>query len=288
MKIAANLFPYNIPQSREYEIINSLQLKENRLVENYYYDHRTQIQTNWFLNDRKGNPIYFDGNDCEWLSPTFIRNKDILYGFSLVEKGSSIKLYLTAVKGKVDFESFEAIGRFYAKDKHRFYFGPGAKIIKEDALELFFDDTYKKEWMALHPDKKKDSVINLWNSKIAIAGERVYWKGKLAKEVHGSLKRITSNYWADDYSVFEYNLQNLKKVNDFDRASLVYKNDIKGNSIKGMLTDKYKPVYCYVNKSNPNKKYDFKRFASLFEELRNELDKDVYWWYKMEKEMNIK
>jgi hypothetical protein len=281
MKIAANLFPNNTPQCKEYQVISTLVIQDKRLVENYYRDHKTNTQTNWFLNDRKGNPIYFDEKDCEWLSPTFIRNKDELYGFSLVEKGSATKLFLTRIKGKVHFESFKAIGRFYAKDANHFYFGPGGKTIKEGQLELFFDDSYKEQWIKLNPDRNMDPIVSLWNSTIAISGEKVYWNGKLAKDLHSSLKRLTSNYWADNYSVFEYNLQNLKKLIGFDRASLIYKNSINGNSIQGLLTDKNKPAYCYTNQTEPNEKYDFKRFAPPFEELRGAIDKD-YWWYKME------
>ena len=284
MKISASLFPNNIPQGIEYQIITTISIKDNRLVENFYHDYKTNTQTNWFLNDQKGNPIYIDENDCEWLSPTFIRNKDELYGFSLIEKGNSTKLFLTRIKARVDFKSFTAIGRFYARDKSRFYFGPGGKTINEDHLELFFDETYREEWIRLNSDRNNKPIVSLWNSKIAISGEKVYWNGKLAKEIHSSLKHITPFYWADNYSVFEYNLQNLKKINGIDRESLIYKNTINGNSINGLLTDKNKPAYCYINKSEPNEKYDFKQFTPLFEELRSSLNKD-YWWYKMEKSL---
>ncbi|CAM3867141.1 MULTISPECIES: DKNYY domain-containing protein [Flavobacterium] len=281
MKISAYLFPNNIPIGREFQIISTITIKDNRLVENYYQDHKTNTQTNFFLDDIKGNPIYVDEDDCEWLSPTFLRNQEELYGFSLIEKGNSTKLFLTRIKAKVDFESFKAIGRFYAKDKNGFYFGPGGKTIKEDNLKLFFDETYREELNKLNNDINNDPIANLWNSKIAVSEEKVYWNGKLTKGIHSSLKRLTHSYWADDYSVFEYNLQNLKKIEGFDRETLVYRNSINGNSINELLTDKNKPAYCYKNESEPNEKYDFKRFAPLFIKLRDTLDRD-YWWYKME------
>lgn len=283
MKISESLFPNNIPQCREYQIISTITIKDNRLIENYYRDHKTNTYTNWFLNDRKGNPIYFDENNCEWLSPTFLRNKEELYGFSLIEKSNSTKLFLTRVKGKVDFKSFKAIGRFYAKDDNRFYFGLGGKTIKEDSLELFFDDTYKKEWNKLYPIN--NMAVSLWNSKIAISGEKIYWNGKLSKGVHSSLKRITNVYWADNYSLFEHDHQNIKKINGIDRESLIYENSINGNAISGFVTDKYKPAYCYRNQSEPNEKYDFKQFAPLFEKRRGTLNGD-YWWYKMENSLH--
>lgn len=283
MKISKSLFPDNVPRSSEYQIIATITIKDNRLMENYYRDHKTNTLTNWFLNDRKGNPIYFDANDCEWLSPTFVRNKEELYGFSLIIKSNSTKLYLTRIRAKVDFKSFKAIGRFYAKDDNRFYFGIGGKTIKEDNLELFFDNTYKKEWIKLH-SISTNTAVKFWNSKIAISGEKVYWNGRLSKDIHSSLKRITPFYWADNYSVFEYNLQNIKKANGIDRASLIYENTIKGNTIKGFVTDKYKPVYCYRDQREPNEKFDFKHFAPLFKKRRGTLSED-YWWYKMEKRL---
>ena len=281
MKISSSLFPNNIPQGREFQLISTLTFKDNRLVENFYFDPKSNAQKNSFINDNNGNPIYIDENDWEWLSPTFLRNKNELYGFSLIEKSNSIKLFLTRVKAKVHFESFKAIGRFYGKDKNRCYFGPGGKTITENHLELFFDDTYREEWIKLNPDVPNDPKMNLWNSKIATSGEKVYWDGKLANGIHSSLKRLTYSYWADDYSVFEYNLQTLKKINGFDRNSLIYKNIIKNNSIKELITDKYKPANCYLTKNEPTKKYDFIQFAPLFEELRGTLTND-YWWYKME------
>lgn len=275
-----------MPQSREYQIISTIQIKDKQLVEHYYQNHETNATTNWVLNDRKGTPIYFDENDCEWLSPTFIRNKEELYGFSLVEKSRSTKLFLTRVKGKVDFKSFKAIGRFYAKDNNRCYFGPGAKIIKEDKLELFFDDTYKQEWLKSHSNTNNPAA-NIWNSKIAVSGEKMYWNGRLLKDVHSSLKRITSYYWADKYSVFEYDLQNLKKIDGIDRASIIYTNSSKGNAINGLVTDKNKPVHCYLSGNEPSEKYDFKTFSPLFKERRAEIDEN-YWWYKMEKRIQEK
>ncbi|CAH8285707.1 DKNYY family protein [Mariniflexile fucanivorans] len=286
MKISESLFPNNVPQCREYQIISTIIIKDNRLVENYFRDYKTNIYKNWFINDRKVTPVFFDENDCEWLSPTFIRNKKELYGFSLIEKSNSTKLFLTQVKGNVDFKSFKAIGRFYAKDNNRFYFGPGGKIIKGDSLELFFDDTYKKEWINSSPNSN-NTFANLWNSKIAISGERIYWNGKLSKDIHSSLKRITKFFWADNYSVFSYDLQNLKKINDFDRKSLIYENTINEKPINGLVSDKYRPAYCYVNKTEPNETYDFQQFAPLFDKLRGTIDED-YWWYKMEHRLQQK
>lgn len=281
MDIPLISFPNKIPQGREYEIISTMTIINGRLVENYFRDHKTNILTNWCLNDQNGNPIEFDKKDYEWLSPTFIRNKDELYGFSLIEKSKSIKLFLTRIRTKVDFKSFKCIGRFYAKDNNHFYFGPGGRIIKEDYLDLFFDETYKEEWVKLNPELNNSNLISLWNSKIAVSGEKIYWKGRLAKGVHSSLKRITQFYWADNYSVFEYDLQNLKKINGIDRNSLIYKNIVIGNSLKGFVTDKYKPAYCYSDDSEPNEKYDFEWFTPIFEAKRKTLGKD-YLWYKME------
>ncbi|GAA4113904.1 hypothetical protein GCM10022393_13130 [Aquimarina addita] len=282
MKISQYLLHNNTPQCRELEIIPTITIKNNRLVENYYQDYKTKSKMNWFINDRKGEVIFFDENDCEWLSPCFIRNKNELYGFSLIEKSNSKKIFLTKVKTQVDFESFEPIGRFYAKDKNHFYYGPGGKKIKEDYLELFFDETYREEWNELYPDRNIPSKIKRWNSKIAVSNEKVYWNGMLKKDIHPSLKRITKLYWADDYSVFEYDLQRLKKIDQFDRKTLIYKNFInKNGSIVSLITDINKPAYCYNGNLKPNEKYDFKKFTPLFEELRGKISND-FWWYKME------
>ncbi len=281
MKIPQNLLRKNVPLCRELEIISTIVIKNNRLVENYFLEHKTQTKLNWFINDKKGESIFFDEDDCEWLTPTFIRNKDELYGLSLIEKSNSTKLFLTKVKSKIDFDSFEPIGRFYAKDKNHYYFGPGGKKIREDYLELFFDETYKNEWRKLHPERNTSIETKLWNSKIAVSKEKVYWNGRLKKEIHPSLKRISQYFWADDYFVFEYDLQRLKKLNSFDRQTLIYKNFIKNGSLVCLVTDLHKPAYCYFDNSKPSHKYDFKRFSPLFEELRGKISNE-YWWYKME------
>lgn len=281
MKIPQYLLHNNTPRCRELEIISTITIKNNRLIENYYQDYKTKSKMNWFINDRKGEAIFFDENDCEWLSPTFIRNKNELYGFSLIEKSNSTKLFLTKVKTQVDFESFKSIGRFYAKDKNHYYFGPGGKKIKEDYLELFYDETYREEWNELHPDRNILLETKIWNSKIAVSKEKVYWDGRLKKEIHPSLKRISQYFWADNYSVFEYDLQRLKKLDLFDRQTLIYKNFIRNGSLVCLITDIRKPANCYFNDSKPSHKYDFKRFTPLFEELRGKISNE-YWWYQME------
>ncbi|MFA9189443.1 hypothetical protein AAGV33_13285 [Flavobacterium sp. FBOR7N2.3] len=281
MNISQNLLQKNAFNCRELEIIDTITIKNNRLVENYFLDYKTQTKLNLFINDSKGNPIFFDESDCEWLTPTFIRNKDELYGFSLIEKSNSTKLFLTKVKTQVDFDSFEPIGRFYAKDKNHYYFGPGGKKIREDYLELFFDETYRNEWNNLHPDRNTSLETKLWNSKIAVTKEKVYWDGNLKKEIHPSLKRISQYFWADNYSLFEYDLQRLKKLDSFDRQTLIYKNFIKNGSLICLVTDVHKPAHCYFNDSNPTDKYDFKIYTPLFEELRGKISNE-YWWYQME------
>ncbi|WP_299258656.1 DKNYY domain-containing protein [uncultured Aquimarina sp.] len=281
MKISQNLLHNNTPRCRELEIISTITIKNNRLVEDYFLDYKTQAKLNWFINDRKGEPIFFNENDCEWLTPTFIRSKNELYGLSLIEKSNSTKLFLTQVKTQIDFDSFEAIGRFYAKDKNHFYFGPGGKKIKEDYLELFFDETYKNEWGKSNPDRNILLETNLWNSKIAISKEKVYWEGRITKGIDPSLKRISQFFWADKYSVFEYNLQRLKKIDKFDRQTLIYKTFIRNGSLVSLVTDLKKPAHCYCNDCIPDNKYDFKRFTPLFEELRGVISNE-YWWYQME------
>ncbi|APQ16032.1 hypothetical protein [Maribacter hydrothermalis] len=284
MKISSYLLHKNTPSCRETQIIPTITIKDNRLVENYYVDFKTKAKVNRFINNQKGDPIFFNEDDCEWLSPTFIRNNNTLYGFSLIEKSNSVKLFFTEVKAQVDFYSFEPIGRFYAKDKNHFYYGPGAKKIKEDYLELFFDETYRDDWNKLYPERNVPLKNKLWNSNIAVSKDKVYWKGLLKKDIHPSLKRINQFYWADDYSVFEYDLQRLKKIEEFDRPTLVYNNFIINNSMHGLVSDIHKPAYCYYDDRQPNKKYDFKSFKPLFEDLRGSISNE-YWWYKMEKEI---
>ncbi len=285
MKIS-NTYLQSTYRGREFEIISTMTIKHNRIVENYFTDYHNKTKVNGYINNRKGEPIYFDENDSEWLSPTFVRNKNELYGFSLIEKSNSTKLFLTRVRAPVDFESFKSIGRFYAKDKNHYYYGPGGKSIKEDYLELFFDDTYLDEWKEAYPDRITPFEYSLWNSEIAVSKEKVYWKGIYKKEIHPSLKRISQFVWADDFSVFEYDLQRLKKIDAFDRQTLIYKNFIRNGSKVSLVTDIHKPIESYYRDSEPRYKYEFKNYAPLFEELRGKISHE-YWWYKMEKSLQL-
>ncbi|WAC02980.1 DKNYY domain-containing protein [Lacinutrix neustonica] len=191
-------------------------------------------------------------------------------------------MFLTPFKAKVDFETFEPLGKNYAKDKYRYYYGPGAKIINEKNLELFFDNTYKKEWLKLNPDENPKQVLSHWDSKIATTDEKVYWCGKLAKNVHPSLKRITPDFFADHQCVYSYNKQTIKKIEGVDIDSLVFVNIIKNNSILGIVSDKFKPIYKYLSKENDFSKFDFKFNAPLFE-MKREILNSNYWWYQLEK-----
>lgn len=288
MQIPLSAFPYNHPRSFEYDVINTIIVKNNQLVENFFKDHKTGVYANWKITDRKGNSIIVDETDCEWLSPTFFRNKDELYGLSLIIKSNSTKLFLTKVRAKVDFKTFTPISKYYAKDKNRYYYGPGGKTIKENHLDVYFDDSYKNEWYKIRPDKKRDSILYLWDSYVAKSKDKVYWRGRVLKEAHISLKQITRYSWADDFSVYE-NASSLKpkKIEKVDRESLVYMNIIKPNSIKGLITDKYKPVYRYLYNDTLNKKqaeFDFKEHTPLFEKYRGSISQD-YWWYKMERDI---
>lgn len=280
MTLPENAFPAgNLHYGRNYQIISKISIHENVLVD-HYFKHDGKL-LNWVISDRKGKPIVVNPDDCEWLSQTFFRNEDTLYGFSLIEKGSSTKLFLTPVKGKVDFSTFEPLGENYAKDKNRYYYGPGGKVIKENHLELFADETYKEEWYKLYPEKKTDQSLLLWKSKIVTAGEKVYWKGTLAKGVDSSLKRINYSLFADSCNAYEYNLQRIKKIEGVDVSSLVFCNFIKNGAIKGLASDKFKPIYRYTRNEALEKGYDFKEHKPLFHERKDELGPD-YWWYHLE------
>ncbi|PKV50905.1 DKNYY family protein [Aquimarina sp. MAR_2010_214] len=281
MTLPENAFPKgNIGYGMNYQIISRISIRENHLIDNYFQQDGKLL--NWVISNRRDTPIEVNPNDCEWLSQTFFRNEKTLYGFSLIEKSNSTKMFLTPIKGKVDFDTFEPLGKNYAKDKHRYYYGPGGKIIKENHLELFFDNTYRQEWLKLHPSEKSKQILSLWNSKIATSDEKVYWKGKLVKGVHSSLKRITPFFFADNYNVYAYDLQTIKKIEGVDIDSLVFCNIIKNNSIHGIVSDKFKPISKYLSKEDSLDKYDFKHNAPLFESKREELSSE-YWWYELEK-----
>lgn len=281
MILPENAFPTGkIGYGRNYQIISTISVVENLLIENYFQENGKF--TNLVLSNRMGNAIKVSPNDCEWLSQSFFRNEETLYGFSLIEKSNSKKMFLTPIKGKIDFPSFKPISKYYAKDKNHFYYGPSGKIIKEQDLKLFFDDTYREEWKKLHPKEKPEQLLSLWNSKIATAGDNVYWDGKLIKGVHSSLKRINQTLYADDHNVYLYDLQRIKRIEGVDMGSLVFCNLVKGGSIIGCASDKFKPIYKYLSNENNFTKYDFSFNAPLFESKRDILDKD-YWWYKLEK-----
>lgn len=286
MLLPDNAFPTGYPNyGRNYQIINKISIENNELTDNYFHDRDKQL-LHWKITDRKGNPIYVNPDDCEWLSQAFFRNENTLYGFSLIEKSMSTKMFLTPVKGIVDFDAFEPLGMHYAKDQYRYYYGPGGKIIKEESLELYHDETYLKEWIALHPDRAKNRTLSLWRSHIAKSGNQLYWKGRLMKDVHASsLKKIAKYAFIDTYSVYQYNLQNIKKIEGVDRASVVYLNHVKeSGSIESLITDKYKPMYRYMYNQALDEKFDFNLFTPLFEKYRNELGPD-YWWYQLEEKL---
>ena len=282
MKLSSFLQQPNLPPSRELEVIKTMSIKENRLVENYFKDFTTQQKVNWFVNNKKGEPILIDESNYEWLSPTFIRIQNDLFGFSLIEKSNSVKLFLTKVKEDVDFDTFQPLNRFYAKDKHRYYYGPGGKTIKEDNLKPLFNDEYQQAWNKLYPERATPLNFELWNTKNAISPNHMYWHGMLKKELHTSLRRISQFFWVDDYSVYYYDLQRLKKLEDFDRSTLLFKTEVREGRLKSFITDINKSAHCYINNSEPNPKYDYNEYAPFFEELRGSISEN-YWWYKMEK-----
>ncbi|MGD1840001.1 MAG: hypothetical protein ACFB0B_03770 [Thermonemataceae bacterium] len=85
--------------------------------------------------------------------------------------------------------------------------------------------------------------LALWNNEITTTQDKVYWKGKLARSVHPSLKRITRWNFIDDYNTYHYDLQNSKVIAGVDRSSLIFMNISTGRSVKRLICDKYKPLY---------------------------------------------
>ena len=285
MKLPDSAFPNGLLNyGKNHKIIDTITIENKELVEHYYVDEKETLVC-WHIGSRNKSPILINPEDCEWLSQTFFRNENTLYGFSVIEKGRSTKLYLTAIKGTVDFDSFESLGENFAKDKYRYYYGPGGKIIKETHLELFFDQTYMETCININTSFKNDSLLKLWKSEVAISGEKVYWKGRLAKDVHSSLKWVTLYNFIDDYNAYNYDLQNIKKIEGVDIDSLVYLNSIKGGFIKSLICDKYRPLYRYPPDLEVDDKLDYNEFKPLFSKYRDKLNED-YWWFKLEKKFN--
>lgn len=287
MKLPDSAFPNGLNSyGRNHQIIDKITIRRNQLVVDYFQKNGVLFQRP--IGTRNKTEITVNRNDCEWLSQTFFRNENVLYGFSLIEKSASSKMFLSPIKGQVDFDTFKPIGKNYAQDKNRSYYGPGGKIISEKSLELFSDETYKEVWYQAHPNLQNDIELKLWNSEIASCGEKIYWKGKLAAGVDSSLKRVTAMNFMDKTHVYEYNLQNIKKIEGVDINSLVYFNYLSpSNSIKSLICDKYQPLYCYLLGRKIESKFDFKTFKPLFNSKRTELNAD-YWWFKLEKELASK
>lgn len=256
-----------------YQIITRITIENNELVDNTWQDGNGNLLKGR-IRTQKGELINVNPQNCEWLSQTFFRNEDDLYGFSVIVKSNSSKMFFTKVKEQVDFDSFVSIGKNFAKDKNNYYFGPRGKVIKEDHLQVYFDESYKEGLV-------NQNVLGLWNSKVATASEKVYWDGVLLKGVHSSLKRVCHYLYADQNYIYEFNLQKIKKIEGVDRASFVCYNYLKNKSIKSLASDKFKPVYCYTNKRELNEDFDFEYFRPLFEHLRGKISSD-YWWYELE------
>ena len=263
-----------------YQLIKCITIENNELVDHTWQDRNGNLSLGR-ITTQKGEPVYVNPQNCEWLSQTFFRNENDLYGFSVIVKSNSSKMFFNKVKAQVDFDSFVSIGKNFAKDKNRFYFGPGGKVIKEDDLKLYFDQSYKEDLDADHLTLRNEAVFGLWNSKVATASEKVYWNGRLLQGVHSSLKRVCHYLYADCNHVYEFDLQKLKKIEGVDRASFVYFNYKKNNSVKSLGTDKFKPVYCYSNKRALKEVFDFEHFRPLFEHFRRNISSD-YWWYELE------
>lgn len=201
---------------------------------------------------------------------------------ALIEKSASTNLFLTLVKAKVGFETFEPLGMNYTRDKNRYYYGSSAKVINEDHLQLFYDETYRAELIVkLDADIYREEInLKIWNSKVAISQQNVYWNGILKKELGLSLKRVTRFFYIDDSNVYYYNLQTLKKLEGVDKASVIYENYVSNSGyIKSLICDKYKPIHCYLQKSEIDPSHDFEVFEPLFEKYVAQLTKE-YWWFQ--------
>ncbi len=192
-------------------------------------------------------------------------------------------MFLTKIKGQVDFGTFDPIGLNFARDKNRFYYGPGGKTIQTTDLRPFFNMVYKQEVYGNTPQIQRELKLELWKTRMAVEEESVYWDGILLKGVKGkSLRRVCTNLFADADHLYDFNLQKIKKIEGVDRDSFVYFNELKGNSIHSYATDKFKPIYCYALNRELDRQWDFRRMRPLFEHLRNQIGND-YWWYKIER-----
>ncbi|MCB0456665.1 MAG: DKNYY domain-containing protein [Flavobacteriaceae bacterium] len=285
MILPLTAFPEGLPTfGINAEIIEKMTVVNNELTDNYYKD-RTGKPLNLKIGTRNGSPVFINPDNSEWLSQTFFRNENELFGFSHIIKGASVKMFFTKIKGRVDFTSFEPLGLNFAKDKNKFYYGPGGKVINETSLHLYSNDEYKQDAYKDSTEMDNTKELNLWKSKIAITEKAVYWDGQLLKEVEPTtLQRVCYNIYADKYNVYDYDLQKIKKIEGIDRNSFIYYNHLENNSLKSYATDKYKPMHCYTLNRKIDADFDFDYMRPLFEYYRGKISED-YWWYKLEKKL---
>jgi len=177
MQLPISAFPKNqIGYGLNAQLIATISVENNQLIEHWYRDKagKPALQAIGLKNQQ---PLVVDPNNCEWLSQTFFRNQDKLYGFSHIVKSGSTKLFLSEIKAEVDFDSFESVSLNFAKDKYRYYYGPGGKIIKEASLEIFNDQLYLEEAYGEDKTWQDKQYLERWKSRIARNESTLYWDG---------------------------------------------------------------------------------------------------------------
>ena len=217
------------------------------------------------ITNKKKNILPIDAASFSTFGFGFFKDKNWVYGLTLIKKSNSEKFYLTPIKN-VDRESFETINQYYAKDKNNTYCSIDGRIIKDTQVRLLDTKILNKT-----NQTEAFTISEKWRTPFLLTKNEVFYRGKLLKEAQPDTFCKMGSYWLKDAkNVFCKNGYSITLHPEFHAPSFIAFGVMNG-------TDKFQGVETVFNKTSPEALTNTKRYQSFFEKNQNYND---YWYFK--------